>query len=89
MESKIQKEIITYLEKEGYYVVKVIMANKNGVPDVLFCKDGKFFAVEVKDKGKKKNVTRLQQVNLEKIIASGGSAIVADCLEDVIKMIKG
>jgi len=88
MESKIQKEILTYLEKEGCYVVKVVIANKSGVPDILFCKDGKFFAIEVKDKGKKKNTTRLQEMNLEKIRSVGGSAIIADSVDDVMLLMK-
>jgi len=84
-ESKIQKEIIDYLEDSGYYVVKVIKANKSGVPDILFCKDGKFCAIEVKAKGKKSNVSELQKIHLHLIAASGGKAIVADNLFDVIE----
>jgi Holliday junction resolvase len=84
-ESEIQKEIINYLESNRYYVVKVIRANKNGVPDILFCKDGKFCAIEVKAKGKKSNVSELQKVHIHLINASGGKAIVADCLYDVME----
>ena len=84
-ESKIQKEIIDYLKERSYYVVKVIKANTSGVPDILFCKDGKFCAIEVKAKGKKSKVTELQKFHLEMIRASGGKAIVADCLWDVIE----
>lgn len=88
-ESKIQIEILRWLERNGCYVVKVVLANKSGVPDILFCKDGLFYAVEVKATGKRKNTTKLQDMNLEKIIASGGKAIVTDKLSDVIKMIEG
>ena len=85
MESKIQAEIIKYLESKNYYVVKVIKANKSGVPDILFCKDGRFMACEVKAKGKKSKVTELQKFHLELIRNSGGKAIVADCLWDVME----
>jgi len=88
-ESKIQTEILRYLERQGYYVVKVILANRNGVPDVIFCKDGLFYAVEVKATGKIKTTTKLQEMNLEKINLCGGRAIVTDKLSDVIKMIEG
>ena len=88
-ESKIQTEILRWLERNDCYVVKVVIANKSGVPDILFCKDGLFYAVEVKATGKKKNTTKLQDLNLEKIRSSGGKAIVTDNLSDVIKMIKG
>lgn len=84
-EQQIQKEIVDYLEKNNYYVVKVVRANKSGVPDILFCKNGKFCAVEVKAKGKKSKVTELQKHHLFLIQSSGGKAIVADDLFDVIE----
>lgn len=34
-EQQIQKKRIDQLEKEGYYVIKLIKTNKNGIPDVL------------------------------------------------------
>jgi len=84
-ESVVQKEILKYLKEQGYYVIKVVVANVSGVPDILFCKDGKFCAVEVKATGKKKQVTELQKLHIEMIQASGGKAIVADCLYDVME----
>lgn len=82
-EQQIQTKIVKYLESKNYYVVKVIKGNKSGIPDILFCKYGKFCAIEVKRKGKKAKVTELQKLHLEMICKSGGKAIVADCLEDV------
>lgn len=84
MEKDVQKEITKYLEGEGFYVVKVIKANKSGVPDLLACgNDGKFYGIEVKDTGKKKNVTKLQLLHIQKINESGGVAFVADSVENV------
>ena len=34
-EQQIQSKRIKQLEKEGYYVIKLIKTNKNGIPDVL------------------------------------------------------
>jgi Holliday junction resolvase len=82
-EKVIQKEILDYLKAQGYYVIKVVVGNVSGIPDILFCKDGKFCAVEVKATGKKKNVSELQKLHIEMIHSSGGKAIVADCLWDV------
>lgn len=84
-ESKIQGEIIKYLKEKNYYVVKVVVANVSGVPDILFCKDGMFCAIECKAKGKKSKVTELQKLHLDLIRKSGGKAIVADCLWDVME----
>lgn len=84
-ESKIQKEIMDYLKEKHYYVIKVVRANVGGVPDILACKDGKFFAVEVKAKGKKATVTELQKYHLDLIKRTGGKAIVADSVYDLIE----
>lgn len=84
-EQEVQKKIIKYLEGKGCYVVKVITANKSGVADLLFCKDGFFYACEVKAKGKKNTITKLQDHHLTYVKKTGGKAFVADCLEDVKK----
>lgn len=84
-ESKIQKEIIDYLEGKGYYVIKIVRANKSGVSDLAVCADGKFIAIEVKAHGKKRNVTEIQKFHLQLVRNSGGKAFVADCLWDVIE----
>jgi len=88
-ESKLQNAIIKLLESNHYYVVKVVTANRSGVPDILFCKDGMFCAIEVKKEGKLSKVTELQKLHLEMIRASGGKAIVADNLETVRKTFIG
>jgi len=84
MEKDVQRQITKYLEGKGYYVVKVIKANKSGVPDLLACSNqGKFYAIEVKDTGKKKNVTKLQMLHIDQINKVGGVAFVADSIENV------
>jgi hypothetical protein len=35
LESKIQKDLIAKLKKEGYYVIKLIMTNRPGIPDII------------------------------------------------------
>ena len=40
--------IIKRLEAEGYYVVKLILTNKPGIPDLLCLKNGKALFIEVK-----------------------------------------
>lgn len=34
-EQQIQKKRINQLEAEGYYVIKLIKTNKNGIPDIV------------------------------------------------------
>ena len=84
-ESQIQKDIVDYLEGKGYYVIKIVRANKQGVSDLAVCKDGKYIAIEVKGIGKKKNVTKLQELHLHLVRQSGGKAFVADSVWDVME----
>ena len=53
LESRIQSQIIKRYEKLGYMVVKVLLCNKNGFPDVMLLKDGKASFIEVKRPGEK------------------------------------
>jgi len=34
-ESKVQSKKIKQLERDGYYVVKLVKTNKNGIPDLI------------------------------------------------------
>ena len=34
-EQQIQKKRIDQLEKQGYYVLKLVKTNKNGIPDIV------------------------------------------------------
>ena len=84
-ESKIQKEIIDYLEEKGHYVIKIVRANKGGVSDLAVCYDGKFIAIEVKAEGKKSEATHLQKHHQFLVTQSGGKAFIADSLWDVME----
>ncbi len=88
-EAQTQKEIIDYLEKGGHYVIKNVRTNKVGTPDLVVCTmdAGKFYAIEVKAEGKKKNVTKLQQFHIDLINRTGGTAIVADHVFDVMEIL--
>lgn len=58
-----------------------------GIPDVIACIDGRFFAFEVKtDIGKP---TKLQEATIRKILAAGGTAVVVRSVEEVKSAIGG
>lgn len=88
-EQQIQKKITTYLESEGFYVVKVVSATKSGVPDILACCEGTFVGIEVKKPETRNNVSRLQEYNLSQIEDSGGLSLVAWNVEMVKDFIEG
>ena len=67
LESKIQAKLIKEYEALGYYVIKLIKRNKNGIPDLICLKDGKAFFVEVKsEKGKVAPLQKFRHLELLK-----------------------
>jgi hypothetical protein len=51
-EQQIQSKKIKELESQGYYVIKLIKTNKNGIPDLLVLpKNSDAFFIEVKKEG--------------------------------------
>lgn len=75
-EKQFENRLKKFLEDEGCWFVK-FFANaytKIGIPDILCCYNGYFVAIEVKaPKGKP---SELQKRNVQKIIESGGIAVV-------------
>lgn len=87
-EQQIQKKILDYLDSIDCYTVKVINANKSGVPDILACYEGKFLAIEVKRPESINTVTKLQEHNLSMVISKGGYSMVATSVADVKEFIQ-
>ncbi|MEE7581958.1 MAG: VRR-NUC domain-containing protein [Oscillospiraceae bacterium] len=76
-EKDFQLKVEKFLTDKGIYFVKYWGGGnftRSGVPDLLCCIGGRFVGVELKtDNGK---VSELQQYNIDKIIQSGGVALV-------------
>ena len=65
LESKIQYKIIKKLEKEGWFVLKLIKTNKSGIPDLLAVKGDCCQFIEVKrPEGK---LSELQKVRIKEL----------------------
>tara|TARA_R110002167_G_scaffold206150_1_gene410181 strand:- start:4886 stop:5128 length:243 start_codon:yes stop_codon:yes gene_type:complete len=66
-EQQLQLKRITQLEDEGYYVIKLTITNKNGIPDLIAIpKDSDVLFSEVKKpKGKLSEIQkfRIKQLN--------------------------
>lgn len=58
----------------------------NGVPDIIGCYRGVFFAVEVKKPGGLNGVTALQRIQINAINHAFGYACVADNIDTVKEM---
>ncbi|MEO0132874.1 MAG: VRR-NUC domain-containing protein [candidate division WOR-3 bacterium] len=68
-EREIQKRLIRNLEREGWVVIKIILANKRGVPDIIAFRNGEIKFIEVKTGNNK--LTPLQEIWCELIIKNG------------------
>ena len=65
-EQEIQRKRIKELESEGYYVLKLTVTNKNGIPDLIAIpKDADVLFIECK-KGKGK-LSELQKYRLKEL----------------------
>jgi hypothetical protein len=66
-EQQIQSKLIKQLEKDGYYVIKLSVTNKTGIPDLLAIPRGSNVEfIEVKRPGQKPRplqVYRLKELN--------------------------
>lgn len=58
-----------------------------GIPDLIGCVDGKFFAFEVKVPGKEGKATKLQMLMIEKIKEAGGHATIISDPEDAVAFV--
>lgn len=56
-----------------------------GIPDIIACIDGRFFAFEVKQPGGR--LTRLQEVTLGKIADAGGLAVMVTSVAEVKELL--
>jgi Holliday junction resolvase len=74
LESEKQRKLIEKYESDGYYVIKLIQTNKNGIPDLILLKDGKCFFIEVKREGEKPKP--LQEYRRKELEAKGFEVIV-------------
>lgn len=74
-ESQIQSKKIKELEAQGYYVLKLIKTNKNGIPDIIAIppnSDVEFFEV----KGPTGRLSPLQEFRIKELTEHGVKAEV-------------
>ena len=70
LESKIQSKKIKELEKKGYFVIKLIVTNKPGIPDLLAIpRDSNVLFCEVKRPDGK--LSKLQEFRIKELNEHG------------------
>jgi Holliday junction resolvase len=80
-ESQIQSAIIKKLTAAGWYVVKLIQTNKNGIPDLVCHRDGKTVYLEIKQPGN--DLEPLQWHRIKQLRKYGILAYCVDCVRDL------
>lgn len=93
-EAKVKASIKKILDAHNVYHFSPYQAGmgRAGIPDIIACHNGRFLAIEAKaGKGK---TTALQDRELSRIHAAGGTAVVINennlqLLEDILTVITG
>lgn len=86
-ENKIKKYISDEIQKAWGFKFHAGTYTQSGIPDLIYCINGRFVAIEVKkEKGKP---TELQKRKIKKIIQDGGVAVIIkpSQFEDLKKLI--
>ena len=75
IEQQIQKKIINKYESKGWYVIKLIKTNKNGIPDLLCLKQNEIpLFIEVKTETGV--VSELQKFRIKELNDFGFNAVI-------------
>ena len=72
MASKFQTKTIKEYEAKGYFVINLIKTNKNGITDLLCCKDGEAIFIEIKEAND--TLKPLQKFRIDELIKNGFKA---------------
>lgn len=82
-EQKLQEKILKDLKSSDIWHFKTIRSNRNGIPDIVgMCKNGRFFAIEVKSKNGK--LTELQKFELNTIRENNGICAICYSFDDYL-----
>lgn len=89
-EKTVENKIKDYLFLQGIYYFKVHGSKfmEPGIPDIVCCFKGSFLGIEVKRPGAKNEQSPCQKIHEENIKKSGGTYLLVDSLDEVIKYIE-
>jgi Holliday junction resolvase len=92
-EKRVKEKVVSVLKSEGvyYFFPATHGYGRSGVPDIIACVSGHFFAIECKAGGGK--LTALQTREIEAIRRCNGVAVVAnednwDMVRDIVRKLK-
>ena len=80
-ESEVQAKKMKELQEDGFYVIKLVSTNKNGIPDLIAIKStGEILFVEVK--AAKGRLSKLQEYRIKELRDKGFNVEVYTDAED-------
>lgn len=89
-ESKVKTDICNFLDSLGsdaWYFKPLMMGyGRKGIPDIIGCYRGYFFAIEVKAPGKIHNTTPWQEKECMAIAGARGAVLVVDSVQAIKDM---
>jgi hypothetical protein len=91
-EGNVKAEIKAFLNSLGaecwYFMPMMMGYGRKGIPDIIGCYHGYFFALEVKAPGKLHDATPWQQAECTKIAMAKGAVLIVDSVEAVRDMFR-
>ena len=88
LETQLKKRVLQFFKKEypEAWIYKASDRFTAGIPDLLICAQGKFYAIELK--AGNNQLTKIQRYTLEKIQVAGGRTSVCRSVEEVKKFLR-
>ena len=91
-ETRLRAKIVKAVEKEFGDDVYIKHPHGSmysaGLPDLIGCLEGTFFALEVKTPENRSGATKLQQLHLDQIETAGGVAAVVRSVDEAINALE-
>ena len=89
-EKTVETKIKDYLFQQGIYHFKVHGSKfmPAGIPEIVCCFKGSFLGIEVIRPGAKNEQSEQQKVHERNIIKSGGTYLLVDSLEEVVRYVE-
>ena len=88
-EKQLENNMKKYLSSKNIYHFKVHGNGfmRSGIPDLICCINGRFVAIEIKRPDGKGKVSKLQEIELDRIKKSDGIAVVMNNYDEFVKFI--
>ena len=88
-EKQLENRMKKYLSNKNIYHFKVHGNGfmRSGIPDLICCINGRFVAIEIKRPDGKGKVSKVQEIEIDQIKRSNGTAVVMNNYDEFVKFI--